>query len=172
MKSHVSSLFRPLPPWYLQQPSVHSNSEFWTQAAAPGPGRASDLSVGAGADLVRDSGESRGYNSRIPILVATTTSTPRRIPITTPKPTTTTQATTTTTAPATTTELAASEASQDSELFRETNEVVINREPGEPDDKVDSKLTKEHGKFKFIFYFFMKAIYLLAFIKISILNNE
>ena len=143
-----------MPPWYLQQPSVHSNSEFWTQNAAPGPGRHSDLSVGAGANV----GERSGYNSRIPILVATTTTTPRRIPITTPKPTTTTHATTTPTTPETTESEAVSEdgakTSKDaaSELFGETNEVAINREPGELDDKVDSKLTKEQEKFKFIFY--------------------
>ena len=68
-------------------------------------------------------------------------------------------------------QLAASEASQDSELFRETNEVVINREPGEPDDKVDSKLTKEHGKFEFIFYVYEGNLFTCP-IKISIFNNE
>ena len=142
---------RPLPPWYLQQPSVHSGSEFWTHASAPG--RHSDLSVGAEGGRERSS-----YNSRIPILVATTTSTPRRIPITTPKPTTTTQSTTTSTTPGTTESETASEdeaaTSQgwDSVLLRESNEAVINREPGELDDKVDSKFTKEYENFKFIFH--------------------
>ena len=71
---------RPLPPWYLQQPSLQSHSDNWL----PNPASHSE-------DLT--SGNS--YSSRIPILVATTTSQPRRIPITTPRPTTTTSSTTT-----------------------------------------------------------------------------
>ena len=75
---------------------------------------------------------------------------PRRIPITTPKPTTT--------APVTTTEDRQQALSNDSVLFGETNEVVINCDPGESDDKVVSRLIQEHGKFEYKFYFFMKAI--------------
>ena len=84
--------------------------------------------------------------------MATTTSTPRRIPITTPKPTTTTQSTTTPTTPETTTEKLQETSKDSEELLGETNELVINREPGEPDDKVDTELTKERAKFKFIFH--------------------
>ena len=145
---------RPLPPWYLQQPSLHSNSEFWLQSAAAGPGRQSELAAaGEGKQSAFSNNNHKqqsSYNSRIPILVATTTSPPPRIPITTPRPTTTTSTTpppTTTPAAAstTTTTTAAAELGTGGSgergvatskaagvLLQQTNEVVINHEPGEP----------------------------------------
>ena len=76
--------------WY-----EHNSSEGWLQQ-----GVASNLKLSAQPINVNSGGSrsiSGGANSRIPILVATTTSTPRRIPITTPISTTTTTETTTTT---------------------------------------------------------------------------
>ena len=123
---------RPLPPWYLQQPSLHSNSDFWLQNSASA--RHSDLSVGgdsSGSDI------KTSYNSRIPILVATTTEPPRRIPITITTPTTTTTSepeTTSSTTPETvpTTPDVSEETSKEADvLLQRTNEVVINHELGE-----------------------------------------
>ena len=82
-------MFRPIPPWYLQQPSLQSNSELWLQNSAQSR-HVSDITGDDQTNNIKSS-----YNSRIPILVATTTQTPKRIPITTPKPTTTTSTTTT-----------------------------------------------------------------------------
>ena len=126
-------LSRPLPPWYLQQPSLHSNSDFWLQNSASA--RHSDLSVG-GADSGSGSDIKSSYNSRIPILVATTTEPPRRIPITITTPTTTTtttepettSSTTPETVPTTMSERTSNEADV---LLHGTNEVVINHELGE-----------------------------------------
>ena len=123
---------RPLPPWYLQQPSLHSNSDFWLQNSASA--RHSDLSVGGSDASSSGSDTKSSYNSRIPILVATTTEPPRRIPITITTPTTTTTTpepeTTSSTTPETvpTTEATSKEADV---LLHGTNEVVINHELGE-----------------------------------------
>ena len=123
---------RPLPPWYLQQPSLHSNSDFWLQNSASA--RHSDLSVGgdsSGSDI------KTSYNSRIPILVATTTEPPRRIPITITTPTTTTTSEPVTTSSTTsetvpTTPDVSEETSKEADvLLQRTNEVVINHELGE-----------------------------------------
>jgi len=56
-----------------------------------------------------------GFSSRIPILVATTTTTPKRIPITTPKPTTASTTTKTTTSTTTTEETQANDILEDEE---------------------------------------------------------
>ena len=124
---------RPLPPWYLQQPSLHSNSDFWLQNSASA--RHSDLSVGgdsSGSDI------KTSYNSRIPILVATTTEPPRRIPITITTPTTTTTTSEPETTSSTTSETVpttpdvSEETSKEADvLLQRTNEVVINHELGE-----------------------------------------
>ena len=124
---------RPLPPWYLQQPSLHSNSDFWLQNSASA--RHSDLSVGgdsSGSDI------KTSYNSRIPILVATTTEPPRRIPITITTPTTTTTTSEPVTTSSTTSETVpttpdvSEETSKEADvLLHRTNEVVINHELGE-----------------------------------------
>ena len=82
-------------------------------------------------------GYHNSYNSRIPILVATTTSPAPRVPITTPKPTTTTPLTTTTL-----TTLAVNNGTEEvpvdnkvtskevDVLLQQTNEVVINHKSG------------------------------------------
>ena len=127
------TLFRPLPPWYLQQPNL--NSEFWSQQQIPG----SDIKLtNNNNDTSAVGSYHNNYNSRIPILVATTTSPAPRVPITTPKPTTTTPLTTTTT----TTTLAVNNGTEEvpvdnkvtskevDVLLQQTNEVVINHKSG------------------------------------------
>ena len=100
---------RPLPPWYLQQPNIQPETDNWLPNSAA-PSHSLELSS--------------GYSSRIPILVATTTSQPRRIPITTPRPTTTTSSTTTT-AESVTSDISEDlqEVQEDAVLVDESNEV-------------------------------------------------
>ena len=67
-----------------------------------------------------------GANSRIPILVATTTSTPKRIPITTPVSTTTTTSTTTTAPPSTSTVTTTKKAVKDKVSINQSQNNVVN----------------------------------------------
>ena len=101
---------RPLPPWYLQQPPLQSHSQNWLSAQT--------------GDLPEQTGS---YNSRIPILVATTTNTPKRVPITTPRPTTTSSTTSTssTTEETVTSDLYEQEQEEEVKVFvDESNEVT------------------------------------------------
>ena len=84
------------------------------------------------------------YNSRIPILVATTTNTPKRVPITTPRPTTTTS-TTSTSSSTSTEETVTSDLSEQQEeeelkeevkvFVDESNEVMTAVTEGEEKEK-------------------------------------
>ena len=93
----VSDMTRrpPLPPWYLQpvQKPEEGNQDTWLPNSAIQKER--DI-----APVINEPSGKKSFNSRIPILVATTTQPPKRIPITTPRPTT---PSTTTPTPATTT---------------------------------------------------------------------
>ena len=88
----------PLPPWYLQpvQKPLEGNQDTWLPNSAIQKER--DI-----APVLNEPSGKKNFNSRIPILVATTTQPPKRIPITTPRPTT---PSTTTATPETTTTLA------------------------------------------------------------------
>jgi len=90
----------PLPPWYLQPVQKPDNGKLDTWLPNSAIQKERDI-----APLDKPP-QSKSFNSRIPILVATTTEPPKRIPITTPRPTT---PSTTTTTPETTTEVATSE---------------------------------------------------------------
>ena len=89
----------PLPPWYLQpvQKPDEGNQDTWLPNSAIQKER--DI-----APVINEPSGKKNFNSRIPILVATTTQPPKRIPITTPRPTT---PSTTTVTPETTTTLEA-----------------------------------------------------------------
>jgi hypothetical protein len=92
----------PLPPWYLQpvQRPDEGRHGSWLPNSAIQKER--DIVPPAAKEPVAG----KSYKSRIPILVATTTEPPKRIPITTPRPTT---RSTTTAAPDTTLPAATSE---------------------------------------------------------------
>ena len=113
---------RPLPPWYLQQPSLQSHSQNWLAHSAQTADQAADR-AGDQTD------PANSYNSRIPILVATTTNTPKRVPITTPRPTTTsTMSTSTTTEETVTSDVYEEEQQQEEEVtvfVDESNEVML-----------------------------------------------
>ena len=89
----------PLPPWYLQpvQKPDEGKQDTWLPNSAIQKER--DI-----APVLNEPSGKKNFNSRIPILVATTTQPPKRIPITTPRPTT---PSTTTATPETTTTLEA-----------------------------------------------------------------
>lgn len=106
---------RPLPPWYLQPPP-QSNSDGKHDLWLPNSSKQKQKDIAPNGN----EGSGKNFNSRIPILVATTTSTPKRIPITTPKPTTISSTTTTTES---TTEKATSK-----EVLMEPNNLPINQE--------------------------------------------
>ena len=95
----------PLPPWYLQP--VQKPDEVKHNTWLPNSAIQKERDIAPVPNTYS--------NSRIPILVATTTEPPKRIPITTPRPTTPTTTTTTqetTTVDATSEELPHSESSQ------------------------------------------------------------
>lgn len=114
---------RPLPPWYLQPPP-QSNSDGKHDLWLPNSSKQKQKDIAPNGN----EGSGKNFNSRIPILVATTTSTPKRIPITTPKPTTISSTTTTTES---TTEKATSK-----EVLMEPNNLPINQEDREQDSDI------------------------------------
>ena len=120
---NTDSSRRPLPPWYLQQPGIQSHSHNWLQ-------NSHTLEV------------SSGYSSRIPILVATTTSQPRRIPITTPRPTTTSTSTSTT-LESVTSDTTEEEQDEVAVIVDESNEVKEEVEEVGVEEVVTSDLTSE-----------------------------
>ena len=111
---------RPLPPWFVQSPVVPGpaaggNTDLWMPNSQK---TSKELSLEGRKGLT-------GFSSRIPILVATTTTTPKRIPITTPKPTTASTTTKTTTSTTTTEETQANDANNILEGTIENNNYLV-----------------------------------------------